>query len=78
MGKKLYVGNLAYGVTNADLEKLFQAHGTVNSAQVICGDAIPTFMPPTSRAGVGPAPHASDRCLLAWERPALRAPRRCL
>jgi hypothetical protein len=37
----------------------------VNSAQVICGDAIPTFMPPTSRAGVGPAPHANDRCLLA-------------
>ena len=35
MGKKLYVGNLAYGVTDGDLEKLFEAHGTVQSAQVI-------------------------------------------
>ena len=35
MGKKLYVGNLAYGVTDADLEQLFAPHGTVQSAQVI-------------------------------------------
>jgi RNA recognition motif-containing protein len=35
MGKKLYVGNLDYGVTDGDLEKLFAAHGTVESAQVI-------------------------------------------
>src|SRR5262245_62409965 len=35
MGKKLYVGNLGYGVTNSDLLKLFEAHGTVESAQVI-------------------------------------------
>ena len=35
MGKKLYVGNLTYGVTDSDLEKLFEAHGTVESAQVI-------------------------------------------
>jgi cold-inducible RNA-binding protein len=35
MGKKLYVGNLAYGVTDADLLKMFEAHGTVQSAQVI-------------------------------------------
>jgi RNA recognition motif-containing protein len=35
MGKKLYVGNLTYGVTDADLEKMFAAHGTVQSAQVI-------------------------------------------
>src|SRR5215468_6357427 len=35
MGKKLYVGNLGYGVTDSDLEKLFAAHGTVESAQVI-------------------------------------------
>jgi len=32
---KLYVGNLAYGVTNTDLENLFAPHGTVQSAQVI-------------------------------------------
>ena len=31
MGKKLYVGNLAYGVTDADLLRLFEAHGTVQS-----------------------------------------------
>ena len=35
MGKKLYVGNLSYGVTNSDLEQMFAAHGTVQSAQVI-------------------------------------------
>src|SRR5271167_2372860 len=35
MGKKLYVGNLAYSVTDSDLQKLFEAHGTVQSAQVI-------------------------------------------
>src|SRR5438128_10139733 len=35
MGKKLYVGNLGYGVTDADLTKMFEAHGTVQSAQVI-------------------------------------------
>ena len=35
MGRKLYVGNLTYGVTNSTLEQLFAAHGTVESAQVI-------------------------------------------
>src|SRR5262245_47339334 len=35
MGKKLYVGNLTYGVTDSDLQKMFEAHGTVESAQVI-------------------------------------------
>ena len=35
MGKKLYVGNLSYGVTDSDLSKMFEAHGTVESAQVI-------------------------------------------
>jgi RNA recognition motif-containing protein len=35
MGKKLYVGNLSYGVTDSTLEQLFAAHGTVQSAQVI-------------------------------------------
>ncbi len=35
MGKKLYVGNLSYGVTDAMLEQIFSAHGTVQSAQVI-------------------------------------------
>jgi RNA recognition motif-containing protein len=35
MGKKLYVGNLAYGVTDSDLQQMFAAHGAVTSAQVI-------------------------------------------
>ncbi len=35
MGKKLYVGNLAYSVTDQTLEQLFAQHGTVQSAQVI-------------------------------------------
>ncbi len=35
MGKKLYVGNLTYGVTDSTLEQMFAAYGTVQSAQVI-------------------------------------------
>lgn len=35
MGKKLYVGNLAYSVGKSELEQMFTAHGTVVSAQVI-------------------------------------------
>ena len=35
MASKLYVGNLAYGVSNTDLETMFAPHGTVQSAQVI-------------------------------------------
>ena len=35
MGKKLYVGNLSYGMTDNDLHNLFEEHGTVQSAQVI-------------------------------------------
>jgi RNA recognition motif-containing protein len=35
MGKKLYVGNLTYDVTDAALEQMFAPHGTVQSAQVI-------------------------------------------
>ncbi len=35
MGRKLYVGNLSYAVTNSDLETMFGAHGTVQSAQII-------------------------------------------
>ncbi len=34
-GSKLYVGNLSYSVTEDQLEKLFSAHGTVQSATVI-------------------------------------------
>ena len=35
MGKKLYVGNLSYGLSDSDLEQMFAAHGSVRSAQVI-------------------------------------------
>ena len=35
MGKRLYVGNLSYDVTDAALEALFAAHGTVQSAQIV-------------------------------------------
>jgi len=35
MGKKLYVGNLPYGVGDPELLRLFEPHGTVASAQVI-------------------------------------------
>ena len=35
MGRKLYVGNLAYGVSSSDLQTMFEPYGTVQSAQVI-------------------------------------------
>ena len=35
MGKKLYVGNLSYEITNTSLEDLFTPYGSVRSAQVI-------------------------------------------
>jgi cold-inducible RNA-binding protein len=35
MGKKLYVGNLGYSVTETDLQQMFSPHGTIESAQVI-------------------------------------------
>ena len=35
MGKKLYVGNLGYDVSDSDLNQLFAQHGTVESATVI-------------------------------------------
>jgi RNA recognition motif-containing protein len=35
MGKKLYVGNLAYGINDSSLEQIFAAYGSVKSAQVI-------------------------------------------
>jgi RNA recognition motif-containing protein len=35
VGKKLYVGNLTYGVSDSTLEQLFSQFGTVQSAQVI-------------------------------------------
>jgi len=35
MGKKLYVGNLPYSVSDSDLQQMFEGHGTVVSAQVI-------------------------------------------
>ena len=35
MNKKLYVGGLAYSVTDDQLQQLFAQHGTVESAKVI-------------------------------------------
>jgi len=35
MSNNLYVGNLTFNTTTADLESLFGAHGEVKSAQVI-------------------------------------------
>jgi RNA recognition motif-containing protein len=35
MAKRLYVGNLAYTTTNADLEGLFAPFGAVKNAQVV-------------------------------------------
>lgn len=35
MGKKLYVGNLSYTVTESDLSQLFEPYGGVESVQII-------------------------------------------
>lgn len=35
MAQKIYVGNLGYSVSSAELEQLFAQHGTVRSAEVI-------------------------------------------
>src|ERR687895_1158561 len=35
MGSKLYVGGLPYSVTEGQLQEIFSAHGTVESANVI-------------------------------------------
>ena len=35
MGKKLYIGNLPYTITESELRELFERHGTVASVNVI-------------------------------------------
>ena len=35
MSKNLYVGNLAFATTSADLERVFGQYGTVTKAQVV-------------------------------------------
>jgi RNA recognition motif-containing protein len=35
VSKRLYVGNLSYSVSSADLEQMFAAFGAVRSAQVV-------------------------------------------
>ena len=35
MAKKLYVGNLTFDATDADLTELFSPHGQVQSAQIV-------------------------------------------
>ena len=35
MGRKLFVGNLAYGVSDEDLQQLFSQAGTCESASVV-------------------------------------------
>ncbi len=35
MNKKLYVGNLSFSTTEAELRELFEEHGTIESVNVI-------------------------------------------
>ena len=35
MGNKIYVGGLPYATTDTQLQEIFSAHGTVESARVI-------------------------------------------
>lgn len=39
MSKKLYVGNLSYGIDEAGLQDLFSAYGTVESVKIITDSA---------------------------------------
>ena len=34
MGKKIYVGNLTFGVSSSDLQQMFEEFGTVQSAKL--------------------------------------------
>ena len=43
MGKKLYIGNLAFGIDNKDLEELFAQAGVCESAAVITDRAVMRF-----------------------------------
>lgn len=36
MKKRLYVGGLAYSVTDIQLQKMFEQHGAVSSARISC------------------------------------------
>ena len=54
MGKKLFVGNLSFNTTNADLEALFTAIGPCDSATVVTDRATSRsrgttrFVPPVA------------------------------
>jgi len=63
MGKKLYVGNLSYGVDSSELEQMFAQHGTVQSAEIII-DEGPAIDAALSRATAG------DVVLLCVDKPA--------
>ena len=41
MGKKLYVGNLGYNVTDAALSQMFAQHGTIESDSPLPFDRLP-------------------------------------
>jgi RNA recognition motif-containing protein len=58
-GKKLYVGNLSYSVTNEQLEKLFSTHGQVQTANVI-GDKGFGFVEMSNSAEAEKAKEALD------------------
>ena len=68
MGKKLYVGNLTYGVTNSALEQLFAAYGTVESAQVIKEDRLEG----DSGGGRGPDEHEGHPAVRAAKEQTVR------
>jgi RNA recognition motif-containing protein len=35
LSKKIYIGNLSFNTTDAELRRLFEAHGSVDSVNVI-------------------------------------------
>ena len=64
MGKKLFVGNLAFATTGSDLEAVFSTAGTVESASVISdreSGRIFGCRRQQRRIARKPARHSSDR-----------------
>ncbi len=58
-GSKLYVGNLNYSVTNAELEELFSNHGEVRQVNIIEGKGF-GFVEMSSPAEAETAKEALD------------------
>ncbi len=60
-GSKLYVGNLSYSVTSAELEELFSSHGQVRQVNIIEGKGF-GFIEMSSQSEAESAKTALNGC----------------